>query len=75
MARCPSQDWDDYAAAQDSAAEAEVAWWALHKDRVLQVACAMLTNPRVNPFDFEECNIAEEAAKVVRSITDRAEPL
>lgn len=74
MAYCPSQDWDDYAAAQDGMAQAEIAWWQANKDRVLQVACAMLTNLIVTNEKAGPKEIVDFAAKIVLEITKRSEP-
>lgn len=75
MSHCPSQDWDRHVKAEDDAVEAEIAWWGINKDRVIRVACAILSNPNVDPFKQGESDVIEQAAKIVMRIMERAEPM
>ncbi len=68
MAHCPSQDWDAYNAGQEAGAEAEIRFWAQNKDRILQVACAILANPNVDPFAIDVSSVIDKAEKVVSHV-------
>lgn len=72
MAHCPSQDWDAYVNAQDDAIVAEVAWWRENRDRVLQVACAILSNEDASQPPLKPTALIDHARDVVLEITRRA---
>lgn len=73
-AHCPSHDWDRHVAEQDDAAEAERAFYLVHRDRIVTVAAAIVASPF---FDTTKtpANLADAAASIVREIVARGEPI
>jgi hypothetical protein len=81
LMRCPSQDWDDHASAQDEAAEAEAAWWRENRERVVTVACAILpstiglSSPVLSTREKAIRTLVDTAGDIVMEITKRGDPL
>lgn len=70
----PNHAWDAAGQGRKDAAAAESVWWSLHRDRVLQVACAILANDDIRPMDHSPTRLIDRARDIVREITQRAEP-
>lgn len=65
----PSRAWDAHVDAEERAANAEIAWWRDHGDKVATVAAGMLGNTQTLLTNED---LIKSAAKVVSIIVDNA---
>lgn len=76
---CPSHAWDAHVTEEDRAIASRVEWWKQNRDRVLQVACAIIASGTVPVLEsaahefptWPSSEIVDAAESIVLEIEQR----
>ncbi len=73
----PSMDWDDHIKHEDASVEAEIAFWREHRDRILSVTVAIISNANGLTISGQASigKIVDTAGLIVAEIVNRGEPI